>query len=107
MNHPNQKLINALNACAAACNQCATACLDENDLGMLVRCIRTDLDCAAICTVVAGYAARESDYTGSLAAECAGICMDCAEECDKHAHMDHCRYCAEACRTCADACKAA
>jgi hypothetical protein len=32
--------------------------------------------------------------------------MACAEECEKHAHMDHCRKCAEACRHCAEVCQA-
>ena len=30
---------------------------------------------------------------------------DCAHECERHAHMPHCRICAEACRRCEQACR--
>ena len=35
--------------CAVACLECAQACLNEKDLEMLRECIKTDLECAAIC----------------------------------------------------------
>lgn len=100
----NQELMNALNNCAAECNHCATACLDEEDVKMLTRCIKLDMDCADICQLTASYVARGSEHTNHLLKECAEICEACAEECEKHAHMEHCSKCAEACRHCAEVC---
>ena len=94
----------ALSNCAAECNHCATACLDEQDVKMLSRCIKLDIDCADICLLTASYVARDSEHANHLLKECAEICEACAEECEKHAHMEHCRKCAEACRHCAEAC---
>jgi hypothetical protein len=100
----NHELLEALGKCAAACNHCATACLNEEDVHMLNRCIRLDLDCADICRLTAAFVARGSEHANHLLKECAEICEACAEECEKHAHMEHCRLCAEACHHCADAC---
>jgi len=102
----NQSLIEALNNCAAECSHCASACLEEQDVKMLTRCIKLDIDCADICRLVASYVARGSEHASHLLKECAEICEACAEECEKHAEhgMEHCRVCAEACRTCAEAC---
>jgi hypothetical protein len=33
------------------------------------------------------------------------VCEMCADECDRHSHMAHCRVCAEACRKCAAECR--
>jgi len=103
--HP--QLIAALNKCAAECNHCATACLDEQDVKMLAKCIKLDIDCADICSLTASLIARSSEHGKHLLKECAEVCDACAEECEKHAQMgmEHCRMCAEACRACADACR--
>lgn len=100
----NAGLIDALNTCSAECSHCATACLEEQDVNMLIRCIKLDMDCAEICSLASSYVARGSAYTQQILHECAEICEACAEECEKHAHMEHCRSCAEACRHCAEVC---
>lgn len=102
----NQELMEALSNCAAACNHCAVACLQEQDTKMLERCIRLDLDCAEICMLAASFVARDSEHANHILKECAEICEACAQECEKHAAhgMEHCRMCAEACRQCAEAC---
>ncbi len=103
----NAKLIAVLNECAAACYHCSTACLDEQEIKPMVQCIKSDLDCAGICTLTASFLARGSAHAKHLLNECIELCEACAAECEKHHHMDHCRECAEACRTCAGACRAA
>jgi hypothetical protein len=105
----NQSLLEALNSCAAACNYCAVACLDEPDVKMLTTCIKLDMDCAAICQLTASFVARNSKHAGHLKKECAEICDECATECEKHAKhgMEHCKICAEACRKCASSCRQA
>lgn len=104
----NQELLAALNKCVAECNHCTTACLDEQDVKMLAKCIKLDIDCAEICSLTAGLIARGSEHGKHLLKECAEVCNACAEECEKHAKMgmEHCRICAEACRACAAACTA-
>jgi hypothetical protein len=104
----NQQLLTALAECAAACNMCSTACLEEKNVTMMAGCIKLDMDCAQICATTAAFVARGSEHAKHLLKECAEICSLCATECEKHAsHADHCKQCADACRRCAEACKAA
>lgn len=102
----NKELLSALNECITACNHCAGACLNEGDVNMMADCIKSDLDCADMCTLLARFIARGSAHAKQLLQECIEICEACAAECEKHAdHMEHCKHCAEACRKCAEACK--
>ena len=104
----NQQLIEMLNNCVASCNYCTASCLNEDDVKMMVECIRLDMDCAEICRTTANLLARGSEHGSHLLQECAEICSKCASECEKHApQMAHCKACAEACRKCEDACKKA
>ncbi|MFT3681362.1 MAG: four-helix bundle copper-binding protein [Ferruginibacter sp.] len=97
-------LIEQLSECAMVCNHCASACLQEKNVEMLSACIRLDLDCADICTLAARMLARGSQHGIHLLTECREICFACAEECERHSHMEHCEKCAEACRSCAELC---
>lgn len=101
-------LIESATDCAAHCEACADACLEEND-GNLIRCIRLDLDCAEICAATAKVVSR-AGASGApwleLLEVCEAACRACAEECEGHADMhEHCRACAEACRRCERACQ--
>lgn len=102
----NSTLLQLLGECAAACDHCATACLGEENVKMMARCIALDMDCAQICSLTAAFVARGSEHAAHLLAECAEICAACARECENHADRhDHCRECAEACRKCEEACR--
>lgn len=102
----NNALIEALARCAAECSHCASACLDEDDVKMMVRCIKLDIDCSEICQLAISYVSRGSEHVSQILKACSEICSACAEECEKHAdHMDHCRRCAEVCWECAEACE--
>lgn len=101
----NKELIDILNRCAIECSHCATACLDENDVKMMVKCINLDLDCADVCRLTAVLLSRGSEHGKHMLKECAEICDACAQECEKHSHMEHCKQCAESCRRCAEACR--
>ncbi len=90
--------------CAAACENCMDACLDEDDVKKMVKCIKTDRDCAKICQVTASFVASNSPHASHLVKECEEICRLCAQECEQH-DMEHCQACAKACRTCEAACK--
>ena len=105
MKNNNTSVITALNNCADACNRCTTACLEEDDVKMMVNCIKIDIDCAAICTITASLLSRNSPHGKHVLRECIEVCTACANECLKHAHMQHCKDCADACNTCINACK--
>ncbi len=103
--------IDALIECANTCTQCADACLSEQDVQPLTRCIRLNLDCADICSTTGRVLSRQTDYdanvTRSLLDACIQACTSCGDECEGHAgHMAHCRICAESCRRCESACRA-
>ena len=104
MNNQNREFLEKLARCAAACESCMDACLSEDDIKMMVKCIRTDRDCAKICHITASFVASNSPHAAHLAKECEEICRACAEECEKH-DMDHCQACAKACRECEQACQ--
>ena len=96
-------------SCAATCTSCADACLGEDDVQQLVRCIRLNLDCADICEATGRVLTRQTAFEPQPARQllevCEQACRGCAEECERHAaHHEHCRVCAEACRRCERAC---
>lgn len=102
----NQELIKKFYDCAAACFTCADACLDENDVKKMVRCIRLDKVCAATCIATAQSLAvdlSKEDLRG-LVRYCKEICQKCGDECAKH-EPQHCQDCAKACKECVEACE--
>jgi hypothetical protein len=96
--------------CAQACTACADACLGEADPKTLDRCIRLTLDCADLCQATGRVLSRQTAFDAELAKSalqtCATACRICAEECEEHAAMEHCRICADACRECERSCEA-
>lgn len=99
----SEKLIRELSACAVACNVCFRACLGEEHVLQLTRCIELDRECADICQQTASILSRDSSNADHFLGLCANICKQCAEECEKHPH-EHCAECAAACRFCYDRC---
>ena len=101
--------IDALNDCIQACVVDTDADLSEPDLADMVKCIRLCLDCTDVCTATAAVLSRLAEYdadtTRPLLESCVAICKSCGDECERHAHMPHCRICAEACRRCEQACR--
>ncbi|MCY1341836.1 putative cysteine-rich protein YhjQ [compost metagenome] len=81
--------IAACNACAAAALKCAAACLEEQDVRRMARCIALDMDCAGIAQLVCE--------------DCAEVCKWCKEECERH-DAEHCQECARACAVCMEQC---
>jgi hypothetical protein len=96
-------------ACEQVCVSCADACLGEENVQALRRCIRLNLDCADLCNVTARLLSRQQDPDLELIRRqvqlLAEVCRRCGEECARHqARHEHCRVCAEACRSCEDSC---
>ncbi len=102
----NRSLLEALQHCLTACEHCATACLLEQDVKTMAHCIQLDRDCADFCALTARCIARGSVHATALVALCAEVCKACGDECARHAHMPHCKTCAEACHRCEQACRA-
>lgn len=101
----NEKLVHALGNCINHCNYCADACLDEEDVKMMVDCIRLDRVCAAVCSALNQVLLMNHDAdVDDLVRYCIKVCHACADECEKHT-MDHCQECAKACRACATECE--
>lgn len=105
MSHQQFKsCIEACYACAATCDHCASACLQEDDVKMMARCIALDIECARICRLAGASMASGSEFAKDVCRLCAMICQACGDECAKH-QMDHCQECAQACHRCADECR--
>lgn len=102
------RCVQACYDCAQSCTACADACLGEQDVQMLIRCIRLNLDCADVCNTTGQLLSRQTGADWSLLRSqlqaCALACQICGAECEKHAHHEHCRVCAESCRDCEEAC---
>jgi Domain of Unknown Function (DUF326) len=101
--------IDALSDCTQACNADNAADLTEPDLAEMITCIRLCLDCVDVCTATNGVLGRltvsDPAVTLPLLEACIAVCQSCGDECGRHAHMPHCRVCAEACRRCEQACR--
>ena len=104
-NHNHQALIQKLLDCAITCENCATSCLQEEDVTMMAKCISLDRDCADICFQAARLLKRDSEVGHQFLVLCEEICRLCGDECGKHKH-EHCQICALACKDCAEACHA-
>lgn len=102
--------IQACFECSQTCTACADACLSEDMVAELTKCIRSDLDCADICATTGNILSRHTGYdanvTRAVLEACATACQSCGQQCEQHAGMhEHCRICAEACRRCEQACR--
>jgi Domain of Unknown Function (DUF326) len=93
--------------CAQTCTACANACLGEPMVQDLVRCIRLNLHCADLCDTTGRLISRQEnpELARAILQACVLVCRLCAEECSRHASMEHCRVCAEACRRCEQVCQ--
>ena len=99
-----QSVIESLHECMVACNHCYDACLKEDNVKMMVECIRLDRECADICAYLEQAIGRGTPFISELAKVCAKICEACGNECKKHNH-EHCQKCADACFNCAETCR--
>jgi hypothetical protein len=99
----------ALN-CFQTCTACADACLSEDLVKELTKCIRTNQDCATTCAATVEVLSRHTGYDANITRTqleaCIAACKACGDECAQHAEMhEHCAVCAEACRACEQACR--
>jgi hypothetical protein len=104
----NEKYINcveACNNCAMLCDHCSCADLKEEDVKQMIHCINLNRECSAFCRNAVHIMNIDGRFTKEICLLCAIICEACAEECEKHTHLEHCRLCALNCRECAEECR--
>jgi hypothetical protein len=87
-----------------ACNECAAACLAEEHVNHMRKCIQLDLECAAVCETTVRLLSLGTLRAKEICHLCAEFCMACAAECSTH-DMEHCLRCSEACALCAEKCR--
>jgi len=98
-----KEVIHLLGECVMACNHCFSSCLYEDNVKMMIDCIRQDKECAEVCQFTIGML-HKSRFVDQYLDLCIQVCEACAEECGKHP-QDHCKHCAEVCKKCAEACR--
>ena len=101
--HIHEACIEACLRCAAICNHCASSCTREADVQMMAKCIRLDMECAAVCYAAGQLLSLGSSHAHEICRICAATCLECAEECANH-DEPHCQLCAATCRACAEEC---
>ena len=99
-----------LTDCAASCSACADACLGEESIDRLRKCIRLNMDCASTCADTAALLCRPGSSVQSFLElqlqACVEICQACGDECQMHAkYHEHCKACAEICFNCMEVCR--
>lgn len=101
----HEEFISILNECSSFCNYCADACLNEDDVKMMIPCIRYDRMCAEVCSSLSKLLSIDvpNQEVSALVIYCKTLCEKCAEECSSH-KPQHCQNCAVACEKCVDAC---
>lgn len=104
LNTKFKQCIEACQQCIEACDFCSVACLQEENVAEMSRCIRLDMDCAAICHLAVSAMVRGSEFSKAICQLCADMCEACADECLQHQHP-HCKQCAQACQSCAEECR--
>ena len=102
--------VQATMQCAQSCTACADACLSEQQVDQLRKCIRSNLDCADICgttaRVLSRHTGHDANITRTQLEACIQACNSCGDQCAQHANMhEHCRICAKECHRCAEACQ--
>jgi hypothetical protein len=99
------KFIEACHACSVACEKCATACLFEDNISEMRKCILLNRECSAMCLATARILSVGVERFQMLFRACEEMCMVCARENGLHATNALCKKAAEACRSCADLCR--
>lgn len=104
------KVVESLSECARICTACADACLIEDNVMILIRTIRLNLDCADICDATCRVLLRQTDPEIEVVTKqlysCISACSACGDETEKHnTQYEHCKISSNICRTCVKECE--
>lgn len=100
----------AFSACAAASSECIAHCQKSLATGdkSMADCLRTSLDCDALCEAVAKLARYESAQAPAIAKAAIPAMKACADACKPHVeHHAVCKSCFDACNAAVSAANAA
>ncbi len=73
-------LLNSIYECQSACKYCFNACLEEERIDMMRRCIKRTVECAEICEHTASSLAYTGDFTHEVLSICIKACEECAAD---------------------------
>jgi hypothetical protein len=88
--------------CAAVCTSCADSNLAETDLPELVRCIRRCLDCADVCDVTRRLVTRQTQSDAGVVRAAVEACAVTCRACREECERHAHHH--EHCRICAEVC---
>ncbi|OGG97397.1 MAG: hypothetical protein A2508_04785 [Candidatus Lambdaproteobacteria bacterium RIFOXYD12_FULL_49_8] len=106
--NPYAELIKSSIDCLEKGRICQAHCLESFKAKdtELAKCLEQVVQMMAAVDALNQLAISGSKYVKEFAGVCQKICLDCAEECKKHAKKHNtCKDCMDACLSCADACK--
>src|ERR1700747_1509032 len=104
----HKALADAAGVCIARGQACLDHCLDLMGSGHneLAACAKSVTQMLSLCGALQNLANQDSKYLAKLASVTLDACLDCEEECKKHADKhEACKRCAESCAACAKECK--
>lgn len=97
-----RKCIDACLECVKECKSCIGECLEGLNADDMASLIKVQTNCAAITLLSVDFMSNGSDFVNPLCKLCAEVCIDCAVECEKYIHLEHCKRCAIVCRKSAE-----
>ncbi len=104
----HKALADAAGTCVATGQACLDHCLDlmGNGHKELGACAKSVTQMLTLCSALQNLANQDSKYLVKLASVTMDACLDCEEECKKHADKhEACKRCGESCAACAKECK--
>lgn len=100
------KMVDALNLCVSACNQCIASCADHQGQTH-PSCTLTCMDCVAVSSSLGQLIARGSPLVPQMMAISHSACQACVDLCGQHTNDEACINCAQACQNCLLVCSQA
>src|SRR5687767_8703010 len=73
--------IESIVECSQACSACADACLSEDSVAELRKCVRTNLDCADVCDATARVLSRHTGYDANISRALLEACIAACKAC--------------------------
>jgi Cys-rich four helix bundle protein (predicted Tat secretion target) len=104
----HKALADAAGTCVATGQACLDHCLElmGNGHKELAACAKSVTQMLSLCSALQNLANQDSKYLVKLANVTLDACLDCEEECKKHADKhEACKRCGESCAACAKECK--
>lgn len=103
MHHESFKRL--LEDCLEASSHCSSACLREDESYVLTRCSKLNHTAAIACNLALKTMGAGTELLSKVWRLCIETCTNCAEECKKFTHIEHCNQAAANCRKIVEQCR--